>query len=200
MEEQWQRRQQPQDDATAREQQLLVRLGESFDREVERCSWRLNSVPTETLQWLASISAVNPQAVPFGVKGKELSMAKYRSVGQRYLGFCLRAYWLGREEAFKQWAVRFTDEQWSLLQDVAYELGSREAVPSTQDIGFGSSGGRGHTQRRHISRSPGAHNQDGSPSNNDNDDDDCEDDDDDDDDGVRMDGSVDITVVSTNGA
>lgn len=185
--QQWQRRQQQQDEAAAREQQLLVRLGESFDREVERCSWRLDSVPTETLQWLASISAVNPQGVPFGLKGKESSMAKYRSVGQRYLGFCLRAYWLGRDEAFKQWAIRFTDEQWSLLQDVAYELGSREAVPSTQDSGFGSSssgggGGRGHTQRRHINRNPGAHNQDSSPSDNNNDDDDCEDNDDDDDD------------------
>ncbi|KAF7532207.1 hypothetical protein G7Z17_g13664 [Cylindrodendrum hubeiense] len=109
--------------AAAREQQSLQRVGESFDREVERCSWRLDSVPVETLQWLGSVSATTPQGVPFGLKGKASSMAKYRTVGQRYLGFCLRAYWLGRAEAFTQWAVRFTDEQWSLLQDIAHELG-----------------------------------------------------------------------------
>ncbi|KAH6974711.1 hypothetical protein EDB80DRAFT_516583, partial [Ilyonectria destructans] len=130
-------------------------LGESFDREVERCSWRLDSVPVETLQWLGSVSATTPQGVPFGLKGKASSMAKYRSVGQRYLGFCLRAYWLGRDEAFKQWAVRFTDEQWSLLLDVAHELGGREAMPSSHDSGFGSS-----TQQHHRSKSPGVHDED----------------------------------------
>ncbi|GKU09242.1 unnamed protein product, partial [Fusarium langsethiae] len=46
------------DKEAARERLLLSRLGESFDRKVQRCCWRLDSVPTETLQWLNSISSV----------------------------------------------------------------------------------------------------------------------------------------------
>ncbi|KAG8664393.1 hypothetical protein FPOAC2_13337 [Fusarium poae] len=63
------------DEEAARERQLLSRLGESFDREVQRCCWRPDSVPTETLQWLNSISSVTPSGVPFGRKGKEESMS-----------------------------------------------------------------------------------------------------------------------------
>lgn len=37
------------DEAARRELVLLERLGQSFDREVERYCWRLDSVPTETL-------------------------------------------------------------------------------------------------------------------------------------------------------
>ncbi|PCD21222.1 hypothetical protein FGRA07_11749 [Fusarium graminearum] len=57
------------DEEAVRERLLLSRLGQSFDREVERCCWRLNSVPTETLQWLNSISSVTPNGVPFGPLG-----------------------------------------------------------------------------------------------------------------------------------
>jgi hypothetical protein len=110
------------DEEAARERLLLSRLGQSFDREVERCCWRLNSVPTETLQWLNSISSVTPNGVPFGRKGKEESMSQYKSVGHRYLSFCWKACRIGRKEAFERWAVRFTDEQWSLLDDLAEEL------------------------------------------------------------------------------
>ncbi|KAF9870660.1 major facilitator superfamily transporter [Colletotrichum karsti] len=39
-----------QDEDGAQERLILLRLGESFDREVERCSWRLDGMPTETLQ------------------------------------------------------------------------------------------------------------------------------------------------------
>lgn len=105
---------QSEDERVVHERLLLGRLGQSFDREVDRCCWRLDSVPTETLQWLASITAANPSGVPFGRKGKEASMSKYRSVGHRYLSFCWRAYRIGREEAFKRWAIRFTDEQWNM--------------------------------------------------------------------------------------
>jgi hypothetical protein len=42
------------DEEAVRERLLLGRLGQSFDREVERCCWRLDSVPTETLQWLST--------------------------------------------------------------------------------------------------------------------------------------------------
>ncbi|KAL1841755.1 hypothetical protein VTK73DRAFT_3395 [Phialemonium thermophilum] len=48
----------------------------------------------------------------------------------RYLGMCWRAHWIGREPAFERWAMRFTDKQWGLLCDVAYEL---EAVDSRDD-------------------------------------------------------------------
>ncbi|KAL9565573.1 hypothetical protein ACKAV7_009755 [Fusarium commune] len=123
------------DEEAVRERLLLGRLGQSFDREVERCCWRLDSVPTETLQWLASISSTTPSGQPFGCKGKEASMIKYKSVGHRYLGFCWKAYHIGRKEALERWAVRFTDEQWSLLQDIADEL-ERDRVPSSHDSGF----------------------------------------------------------------
>ncbi|EXL40287.1 hypothetical protein FOCG_17175 [Fusarium oxysporum f. sp. radicis-lycopersici 26381] len=123
------------DEEAARERLLLSRLGQSFDREVDRCCWRLDSVPTETLQWLGSITSMTPSGVPFGRKGKEESMSQYKSVGHRYLSFCWKAYRIGRKEAFKCWAVRFTDEQWSLLHDVAEELES-DRVPSSHDSGF----------------------------------------------------------------
>ncbi|KAL7758415.1 hypothetical protein ACKLNR_010842 [Fusarium oxysporum f. sp. zingiberi] len=123
------------DEEAARERLLLSRLGQSFDREVDRCCWRLDSVPTETLQWLGSITSMTPSGVPFGRKGKEESMSQYKSVGHRYLSFCWKAYRIGRKEAFQCWAVRFTDEQWSLLHDVAEELES-DRVPSSHDSGF----------------------------------------------------------------
>jgi superfamily II DNA helicase RecQ len=129
------------DEQAARERQLLQRLGQSFDREVDRCCWRLDSVPTETLQWLASITATSPSGMPFGRKGKEASMSKYRSVGHRYLSFCWRAYRIGRKEAFERWAIRFTDEQWSLLRDVVDEL-EGDGFPSSHDSGFCSGRGR----------------------------------------------------------
>ncbi|KAL6366266.1 hypothetical protein LRP88_00111 [Fusarium phalaenopsidis] len=125
----------PEDEQAVRERQLLQRLGQSFDREVDRCCWRLDSVPTETLQWLASITATSPSGMPFGRKGKEASMSKYRSVGHRYLSFCWRAYRIGREEAFKRWAIRFTDDQWSLLCDIVDEL-EGDGFPSSHDSGF----------------------------------------------------------------
>ncbi|KAK6706733.1 hypothetical protein SNK04_007752 [Fusarium graminearum] len=123
------------EEEAVRERLLLGRLGQSFDREVERCCWRLDSVPTETLQWLASISPTAASGQPFGRKGKEASMIKYKSVGHRYLGFCWKAYRIGRKEALERWAVRFTDEQWSLLQDIADEL-ETDRVPSSHNSRF----------------------------------------------------------------
>jgi hypothetical protein len=49
-------------------------------------------------------------------------------MGQRFLMFCYRAYQLGRAEAEAQWAVRWTDEQWSVFQDVVYELERVEEI------------------------------------------------------------------------
>jgi hypothetical protein len=51
-------------------------------------------------------------------------MDRYRNVGRRYLGFCWRAYQLGREDAKEQLAVQFTTEQWGLLGDVSREAAS----------------------------------------------------------------------------
>ncbi|KAH7187402.1 hypothetical protein DER44DRAFT_645262, partial [Fusarium oxysporum] len=82
-----------------------------------------------------SISSVTPSGVPFGRKGKEESMSQYKSVGHRYLSFCWKAYRIGRKEAFERWAIRFTDEQWSLLGDVAEEVESDRAR-SSHDSGF----------------------------------------------------------------
>lgn len=132
------------DEGAAAEPLMLTQLGESFDRELERCCWRLGSVPTETLQWVASIVPTAPNGMPFGRKGKEASMTKYRSVGQRYLGFCMRAHRLGREEAFEKLAVRFIEEQWSLLGDIMYELESPTAT-SSNDSRFFSHAGSGPT-------------------------------------------------------
>ncbi|KAH8901789.1 hypothetical protein BR93DRAFT_973204 [Coniochaeta sp. PMI_546] len=41
--------QQAEDEDTFRERIRLIRLAESFDREVERYCWRLDSVPIESL-------------------------------------------------------------------------------------------------------------------------------------------------------
>lgn len=139
------------DEAATAERLSLVRLGESFDREIERCCWRLESVPTETLQWLASILPTAPNGMPFGRKGMEASMTKYCSIGHRYLGFCARAHRLGRKDAFEKLAVTFTDEQWSLLGDVMYELGNTTRS-SSDDSGFfsgdGSEPGSGEDEDR----------------------------------------------------
>lgn len=132
------------DDEASRERTQLLKLGESFDREVDRCCWRLTSVPAETLQWLASITASMPQGVPFGLKAKETSMSKYRSVGHRYLGMCWRAHRIGRKQAADQWAIRFTERQWGLLVDMVHELevvGSRHGDQT--DEASGTSGDEG---------------------------------------------------------
>ncbi|PCD20051.1 hypothetical protein AU210_015935 [Fusarium oxysporum f. sp. radicis-cucumerinum] len=49
--------------------------------------------------------------------------------------FRVRAYRIGREEAVQRWAIRFTDEQWSLLHDIDEELDG-DGFPSSHDSGF----------------------------------------------------------------
>jgi hypothetical protein len=46
----------PDDEAFAEETRVLNILRESLDREVDRCNWRLESVPKETLQCLHGTS------------------------------------------------------------------------------------------------------------------------------------------------
>ncbi|KAH7118434.1 hypothetical protein EDB81DRAFT_626560, partial [Dactylonectria macrodidyma] len=98
----------PEDEKATRELQLLTRLNESFDREVDRCSWRLEGVPKETLQCLHGIQPGKPSSLPFGCTAKDKSRASYQSVGHRYLAFCWRAHQMGREDAAKRLAMRFT--------------------------------------------------------------------------------------------
>lgn len=103
--------------------QIQVELiGASFVREAERCLTRLPSVPHETLQWLAGISSAQPSNRPFVRKAEADTITRYYIIGKRYLGFCLRAYYLGREQAYEQWALSFTDEQWSILCDLQYAV------------------------------------------------------------------------------
>ncbi|KAI7767510.1 hypothetical protein LZL87_013755 [Fusarium oxysporum] len=120
-------------------------LEEDIDRDsswVRRLRWvrhfgsrDLLSIHDAAIWWLASITAISLSGVPFGKKGKEASITKYRLVGHRYLSFCWRLYCIGREEVLECWAVRFTDEQWSLLYDVDEEL-QEDAFPSSRDSGF----------------------------------------------------------------
>jgi len=133
-------KQEEQDEEAAREQAALTRLGESFDREVARCCHRLECVPTESLQWLQSISSTAPSGQPFRVKGQESSMTKYRSVGHRYLGFCWRAFQMGREEASTRLAIEFTAEQWGLLADIESELGLGSGLIQTPGSGLTQEG------------------------------------------------------------
>lgn len=134
------------DEKATRETQLLTRLYESFDREVDRCSWRLSSIPDETLQCLHGAEVGKPHQRPFGHLTKEKSQARYQATGHRYLEFCWRAYQLGREEAVSQLAMRFTDEQWSLIGEIARELEDEDEPPGNNkqaephnDSGFFSS-------------------------------------------------------------
>lgn len=83
-------------------------------------------MPRLTPQRLGNITSVAlpgmPQTgQPFGIKGTDSSMDKYQSTGQRYVGFCARAYRLGREAAYDTLAAKFIDEQWSLLRDMIDE-------------------------------------------------------------------------------
>lgn len=105
-----------------RELQLLKRLDNSFDRETDRCSWRLDSVPKEILQYLHGIEPGKPDNQPFGSTIQQHSRLGYQSVGHRYLEFCWRAHELGREAAAARLAIRFTDEQWSLMDGIAQGL------------------------------------------------------------------------------
>ncbi len=120
-----------QDEAVRNEQQQLMRLGESFDREIARCSARLRLVPHETRRWLAGIDPNRPAGRPFGLKQEVSSMKRYQLYWKRYLSYCLRAYKLGRAEAADQRMVRFSDPQWEALAQVVHQL-DRQAQPTSE--------------------------------------------------------------------
>ena len=91
--------QEREDEAAKRTQRQIVQLGASFCREVERCCFRIDSVPVRTRQLLNNIEPRKVVGVPFQRKALGTSMDKYKLVGQRFLMFCYRAYQLGRKEA-----------------------------------------------------------------------------------------------------
>jgi superfamily II DNA helicase RecQ len=101
---------------------VLMRLGGSFDRIMQRCAARLKLVPHETLRWLNSIDPMTPAGRPFTLKENEKSMYRYRQFMKRCLVYCSRAARLGRREAQLQYQIQWTDEQWRLLEEVNEEL------------------------------------------------------------------------------
>ncbi|RYP30260.1 hypothetical protein DL768_011198 [Monosporascus sp. mg162] len=140
-------------DAAARgEQRRLVRLGESFDREIARCVERFDAVPYETLRWLASIDPNKPEGRPFGTKDYASSMDRYRTYWKRYLCYYVRARRLGRDAAEARYRVRFSDAQWAALDGMARLLdgdgdGDGEDNGDGEDDGEGGAGtGGGRTE------------------------------------------------------
>ncbi|KFA78363.1 hypothetical protein S40288_09973, partial [Stachybotrys chartarum IBT 40288] len=149
------------DEAAKEERRSLTLLGESLDREVDRCSWRLDCVPKDTLQCLHGIEAGKPKSKPFGYTAQERSQRKYQAVAHRYLGFCWRAYQMGRQEAEDKLAMFFTDEQWSLMGDVIRELqdvqpGSRAQAPGDEqnDLDDRSNDGNSDYHAQPLFRQP----------------------------------------------
>ena len=101
---------------------VLMRLGGSFDRIMQRCAARLKLVPHETLRWLNSIDPMKPAGRPFTLKENEKSMYRYRQFMKRCLVYCSRAARLGRSKAQLQHQIQWTDEQWRLLEQINEEL------------------------------------------------------------------------------
>ena len=101
---------------------VLWVLTESFDRVMGHCMERLPLVPHETRRWINSISPVEPSGKPLERKAHESTTERYMSFWRRYLCYCLRAKWTGREAAAEQRGIRFEDEQWGHLQRVAEAL------------------------------------------------------------------------------
>ena len=107
---------------------VLIRLGSSFDRIMQRCAASLKLVPHETLRCLHSIDPMKPVGKPFTLKENEKLMYGYRQFMKRYLVYCSRAARLGQDETQLQNQIRWTDEQWALLEQVNQELTRLESV------------------------------------------------------------------------
>ena len=101
---------------------VLIRLGGSFDRVIDRCAERLKLVPHETLRWLNSIDPMKPAGRPFTLKEHESSMYRYRQFMKRCLVYCCRVAQLGGEEARRQHGIRWTEAQWTRLETIHAEL------------------------------------------------------------------------------
>jgi hypothetical protein len=79
------------DETLAEVDMVLMRLGGSFDRIIQRCAARLKLVSHETLRWLNSIDPIKPTGRPFTLKENEKSMYRYRQYIKRCLVYCCRA-------------------------------------------------------------------------------------------------------------
>ncbi len=104
-----------QDEAVRVEQDRMMRLVESVDREMERCQRRLELVPDEALAWLASVEVEKQGNRAFKASENASTLRRYASWWKSYLCYCVRACRLGRDEAEEAWGVRFTDHQWDEL-------------------------------------------------------------------------------------
>ena len=101
---------------------VLIRLGGSFDRVMRQCTARLSLVPHETLLWLNSIDPMKPAGQPFALKQNGKSMGRYRQFMRRCLTYCVRMARLGREVAQQLHGIRWTDAQWTALQQIVVVL------------------------------------------------------------------------------
>jgi superfamily II DNA helicase RecQ len=119
-----------QDEGQRAEQEKMARLGESFDRELDRCSSRIERVPIETLRWLAGVDMNKPAGRPFEMKQELRTMDRYRVYWKRYLCYCVRAYGLGRSRAQEKYRVQFTDTQWDVLRNLVSALEDTDSINS----------------------------------------------------------------------
>ena len=101
---------------------LLMRLGESFNRVMQRCAARLKLVPYESLLWLNSINPMKPAGRPFKLKQNEKSMYRYRQFIKRCLVYGVRVGRLEREASRQSHGIRWTDIQWEWLQRIEAAL------------------------------------------------------------------------------
>ncbi len=120
---------------TGQERQQLIsltELTECFDREMLRCSARLERVPHETRRWLRSIDPVKPHSRPFNLTGNASTRAQYQTYWKRYLCYCVRAGQLGRTEAEVEFGIVFDDMQWQILDRILSHLATMPSPSSSQ--------------------------------------------------------------------
>ncbi|SLM37315.1 Zinc finger, C2H2 [Lasallia pustulata] len=111
----------------------LQRLGESFDRVMQRCRKRLDLVPHETLRWLNSVDPSKPVGEPFRLKEAASTTYRYELLVKRYLVYCVRVGELGREGADEQHGIRFNDEQWRILTEIIEQVENGLNRSETED-------------------------------------------------------------------
>ncbi|KAH7113461.1 hypothetical protein B0J13DRAFT_681771 [Dactylonectria estremocensis] len=106
----------------AKANRRLRQLSASFTRVMTRCRKRLDRVPDDTLEWLASVDPAKPNGKPFGDKQERETMDRYCLCFERYLCYCVRVWALGRKKAKREHKARFTGAQWDALGEVVRRL------------------------------------------------------------------------------
>lgn len=120
---------------SARSNQRLRQLGDSFDRVLTRCTKQLDRVPDQTLKWLSSIDATRASSEPFGKNQETATTERYSSYWKRYLCYCVRVWPLGRSNGKKEHGIRFSDLQWAGLGDVVRRLDVVMVAARDNDLG-----------------------------------------------------------------